>query len=157
MDISSLTSSITGQIDQANASREAGNLERAMNSATSDDAGKRFEAMLGTMLAKEMRKGLDEGFFGKGPGADSFSSWLDEYVGRTMAEQGTLGTGSLVKQYVSEVEGAAQAQAVNELEGAEASTTRTYQPLDSEQYSPLLESGFAPLEGEGFQSLEPKS
>jgi len=105
MDISSLNSSIAGQIDQANASREASMLERAAGSASDKDAGKQFEAMLGTMLAKEMRKGLDEGFFGKGPGADSFSSWLDEYVGRVMAEQGTLGTGSLVKQYVAEVEG----------------------------------------------------
>ena len=105
MDISSLNSSIAGQIDQANASREASALERAANSPSDKDAGAAFEAMLGTMLAKEMRKGLDEGFFGKGPGADSFSGWLDEFVGRVMAEQGTLGTGSLVKQYVAEVEG----------------------------------------------------
>ena len=58
MDISSLTSSITGQIDQANASREASMLERAAGSASDKDAGKQFEAMLGTMLAKEMRKVL---------------------------------------------------------------------------------------------------
>ena len=103
MDISSLKASIAGKLDQANMSVGEGRLERAMNERSPEEAGKKFEAMLGTMLAKEMRKGLDEGFFGKGPGADSFSGWLDEYVGRVMAEQGTLGTGSLVRQYVAEV------------------------------------------------------
>ena len=106
MDINSLTASITGQLDQANLSVGQGKLERAINASSQEDAGKKFEAMLGTMLAKEMRKGLDEGFFGKGPGADSFSGWLDEYVGQVMAEQGTLGTGTMVNQYVSQVEGA---------------------------------------------------
>ncbi|MFT5285206.1 MAG: Rod binding domain-containing protein [Planctomycetota bacterium] len=106
MDINSLNASITGKLDQANLNVEKGNLQRAMNDASSKNAGDKFEAMLGTMLAKEMRKGLDEGFFGKGPGADSFSSWLDEYVGQVMAEQGTLGTGAMVNHYVSQVEDA---------------------------------------------------
>ncbi len=100
---------MAGRMDEVNASRELGNLQSAVSSSSPDEAGRKFEAMLGTMLAKEMRKGLDEGFFGKGPGADAFSSWFDEYVGRVMAEQGTLGTGSLVEQYVNDVEDAAAA------------------------------------------------
>lgn len=109
MDINSLNASISSKLDQANFSVGKGNLERAANSASSKNAGDKFEAMLGTMLAKEMRKGLDEGFFGKGPGADAFSGWLDEYVGQVMAEQGTLGTGAMVNQFVNEVEDAGRA------------------------------------------------
>ena len=67
--------------------------------ATPEEAGARFEAMLGTMLAKELRRGMDEGFFGSGPGADTFQSWLDDFVGRAMAERGALGTADLVRDF----------------------------------------------------------
>lgn len=56
-----------------------------------DDAVKGFEEIFSRMLASELRRGLGEGFFGSGPGAETFSSWLDEFVGKAIAERGTLG------------------------------------------------------------------
>ncbi len=97
MDVSSLQS--LPSTHEALTRMRAGELERAASSRTSTEAGKRFEAMLGTMLAREMRRGLDEGFFGDGPGADTFQAWLDDFVGRAMAERGALGTGELVKNF----------------------------------------------------------
>lgn len=55
------------------------------------DAAKGFEQIFARMLASELRKGLGEGFFGSGPGADTFSGWLDEFVGEAIAERGSLG------------------------------------------------------------------
>lgn len=68
-----------------------------------ESAGKHFESMFATMLVREMRSGLDEGFFGSGPGASTFSSWLDEHVGRVIAERGALGTGALVERFAAQV------------------------------------------------------
>ena len=36
---------------------------------------KKFEELIATMLIKELRKGLSEGFFGDGPGSDTFNGW----------------------------------------------------------------------------------
>jgi len=55
-----------------------------------DEAGSRLEALFGQLLAREMRRGLGEGFFGKGPGADTFEGWFDEHLGRQLAEAGAL-------------------------------------------------------------------
>jgi len=50
-----------------------------------DDAAKRFEELLATMLVREMRRGVEQGFFGEGAGADVFEGWLDEHLGRSLA------------------------------------------------------------------------
>lgn len=110
MELSGLNANLAGKLAEANAGREVSALARAARQEDPDEAGKEFEAMLGTMLAREMRRGLDEGFFGKGPGGDTFSSWLDEYIGRTMAERGTLGTGGLVKAFVANLAEGADAE-----------------------------------------------
>lgn len=58
-------------------------LERA---AAHADAGEKFEDLLATMLVKQMRQSLPEGFFGSGPGADSFGGWFDKVFGEAVGE-----------------------------------------------------------------------
>lgn len=84
-------------------------LERARSTDDGAVAGRKFEAMLGTMLAQEMRKGLEEGFFGTGPGAGTFGAWLDQFVGEAIADRGALGTGRLVENFAQRASDAAGA------------------------------------------------
>lgn len=53
-------------------------------------AAKKLQAVFTTLLVKEMRKSLPEGFFGEGPQGDIYSGWLDEHVGQSLAERDTL-------------------------------------------------------------------
>lgn len=76
------------------------------------EAARQFEALLATMLVKEMRAGLEEGFFGKGPGADSFSSMLDEHLGAELAKRPLFGMTELLEGHArARVEAAANAAA----------------------------------------------
>lgn len=56
----------------------------------SEKASKMFEELLATMLVREMRRGLGEGFFGSGAGSDVYEGWLDQHVGRSLAANGSL-------------------------------------------------------------------
>jgi len=60
-------------------------------------AAKQFEALIATMLVKEMRRSLPEGFFGSGPGADSFAGWMDKSIGDSLADTWQLGIAGMVK------------------------------------------------------------
>lgn len=78
--------------DAASLAQDAG-LERARAASGSGDpdkAAKMFEELLATLLVKEMRRGLEGGFFGAGPGADVYEGWLDQHVGQSLAETGAL-------------------------------------------------------------------
>lgn len=66
------------------------------------EAARQFEALLATMLVKEMRASLEEGFFGKGPGADTFSSMLDEKLGNELAEQELFGLKEMLEKVARE-------------------------------------------------------
>ena len=73
-------------------------LERLPDSGTDPAvAAKQFEALLATMLVKEMRQTLSEGFFGDGPGSDSFNGWLDKSIGDSLADSWDLDLAGLVK------------------------------------------------------------
>ncbi|MBL8863770.1 MAG: rod-binding protein [Planctomycetes bacterium] len=54
------------------------------------EAAARFEALLATMLVKEMRSSLSEGFFGSGSAGDVYGGWLDEHVGKSLADRDAL-------------------------------------------------------------------
>lgn len=54
-------------------------------------AAAQFERLLSTLLFKEMRRGLSEGFFGAGTGADVYEGWLDEHLGNALSEGRGLG------------------------------------------------------------------
>ena len=84
---------------------QAGGIERGLArlSAMGDDANpaeaaEMFESLLATMLVKEARRSLgDGGFFGKGPGADVFSGWLDQHVGQALADGWDLDLAGMVR------------------------------------------------------------
>lgn len=70
--------------------------------ARHEEAGKKFEDLLATMLVKQMRQSLPEGFFGSGPGADSFGGWFDKVFGEAIGDSldiaGMVRTGLDAKQ-----------------------------------------------------------
>lgn len=56
----------------------------------SADTARKFQAVFTTMLVKEMRRGLESGFFGEGSSGDIYSGWLDDRVGQVMANRDAL-------------------------------------------------------------------
>lgn len=75
--------------------------QRASELARSDrteDAAQRFEELLATVLVKELRRALPDGLFGQGPGADVFEGWFDEHLGKSLARDGALGLGEIVRE-----------------------------------------------------------
>ena len=65
--------------------------KRAAENGGVEEAAEGFERLRATMLVREMRRSLPEGFFGSGPGADTFEGWLDEHLGAALAEGNALG------------------------------------------------------------------
>ena len=99
MDLSSLQG--LGHVGQVNGDALLKGAEEAQDSALHGDAKEaaaKFEALLATTLMKEMRKALPEGgFFGKTSGSDVFNGWMDEHLGRALAESGALDLAGLIK------------------------------------------------------------
>ena len=73
--------------------RAAGSLAR-----TPADAAKSFEAMFATLLVKEMRRALPEGFFGGGTDGDVYAGWLDQTLGEAIAKSGALRLSEKVRE-----------------------------------------------------------
>ena len=89
-----------------------GRISRVERGAEAPDvAAKEMESLFATLLVTEMRKGLGEGFFGTGKGADTFNGWFDEQLGASIADQGNLGIGAQVKESIIRQQAAAAAQA----------------------------------------------
>lgn len=65
-------------------------------------AAKKFEALFATLLVKEMRKALPDGFFGEGSDGDIYSGWLDQHLGEAIAKRGGLHIAPMVEQSLAE-------------------------------------------------------
>jgi Rod binding domain-containing protein len=84
---------MAARASDAVASAQGADLERARAASGSGDpakAAKMFEELLATMMVREMRRGLEGGFFGSGSGSDVYEGWLDQHVGKSLAETGAL-------------------------------------------------------------------
>lgn len=79
--------------------------------AKAKDVPEQFSKLLATMLVKEMRQALPEGFFGGGAGADIFEGWLDEHVGAALAARDGLHMEALIESSVRVKVDAAKAKA----------------------------------------------
>ncbi len=77
--------------------RELGALAPDASESAHQDTAARFEALIATMLVKEMRKSLPDGFFGSGPGSDVFNGWLDDTLGRDLATNWHIDLAGMVK------------------------------------------------------------
>jgi Rod binding domain-containing protein len=80
----------TAQADQL--AKSAAALATKAKGGKADAAGvpRQFSKLLATMLVKEMRRALPEGFFGDGAGSDIFDGWLDEHMGSALTDRDGL-------------------------------------------------------------------
>jgi len=65
-------------------------LQTSLRGAKPAEAARKFEALFASLLVKEMRQTLSQGFFGEGPQADVYAGWLDQFVGDAIARDGGL-------------------------------------------------------------------
>lgn len=78
-----------------------------------------IESLFATLLVSEMRKGLGDGFFGGGAGADTFNGWFDEEIGSSMASTGSLGLADDVRESLIRDKAAKDAEALRKgMEGS---------------------------------------
>lgn len=73
---------------------EAGKSENASRQQL-ESLGKEFESVFVSMLLKEMRQSLDEGFFG-GEETDSFGGMFDLFVGQHISQTSPLGIANML-------------------------------------------------------------
>ena len=71
-------------------SRSVEDLARKARGGDAERVPQAFSKLLATMLVREMRQALPEGFFGEGAGSDVFEGWLDEHVGAALAARDGL-------------------------------------------------------------------
>ncbi len=88
--------SVQGDQSLARAKRMA-ELAANADNAEVEQVSEEFSALLGTMLVKELRKALPDGFFGKGPGSDIMEGWMDEHIGRTLSDGWDLDIAGMVR------------------------------------------------------------
>ena len=72
-------------------------LERQLSSTEPAEAAEKMEALFATLLVRELRRALPEGFFGKSAGADTFEGWFDQHLGQALADSGALDLAGQVK------------------------------------------------------------
>ena len=76
---------------------ELGNLESLATQGKESEAAQAFESLFASMLVKEMRSSVDGGFFGEGPGAETYGEWFDKEMGASIAADGGLGLAGVLK------------------------------------------------------------
>ena len=85
-----------------------------------DTAAREFERLLSTMLVKQMRSTLKDGFFPSGPGNDAYNGWFDEAIGNSLADSGTMGLLGQLKAQLGGVSDALNAEATVVQEAGDA-------------------------------------
>lgn len=76
---------------------EIARLRADQGAGDSKAASERFETYFATQLVKEMRSGLQSGFFGEEAGSDTYSSWFDDFVGQSLAKSGAFDLSRLIE------------------------------------------------------------
>ncbi len=73
------------------------NAERLGKQEDVSKAAKEFEKLMATLLVKEMRSSLKDGFFPSGPGNDTYNAWFDEKIGESLSRSDSLGLAGQLK------------------------------------------------------------
>ncbi len=110
------------------ASRVTGNLTNGRISRVGNGNGesepaavaREMESLFATLLVTELRKGLGEGFFGSGPGADTFNGWFDEQIGASLASRSSLGLADQIQDSITRQQQAQAAQILRQQGEGEA-------------------------------------
>ena len=92
---------ITKTTDTSQTDARLDRIQRAQANAEDDQVAREVEGLFTQILVKELRKGLGEGFFGQGVGADTFEGWLDEHLGESLAKDGVLDLAGMIKTNLS--------------------------------------------------------
>ena len=95
-------------------------LERQLTSAEPHEAAEKMEALFATLLVRELRRALPDGFFGKSAGADTFEGWFDQHLGQALADSDALGLAGQIKVSLEMKLGAEEAEAEAESDAADA-------------------------------------
>lgn len=89
-------------------------LERAAANDREELVAREMEGLFSQMFVKELRRGLGDGFFGQGAGADTFEGWLDEQLGDSLARDGVLDLVGRIKASFDRTAGREAAQGAEE-------------------------------------------
>jgi Rod binding domain-containing protein len=90
LDIQAAASVAGAQIDRLAQGAKSLAAKSKGDAKSSAEVPGQFSKLLATMLVKEMRQALPEGFFGEGTGSDIFDGWLDEHLGAALAQRDGL-------------------------------------------------------------------
>jgi hypothetical protein len=74
-------------------------LEQAADGERPEEAQKRFEEYFSTLMVKELRRGLGEGFFGSGAGSDTYDAWMDDFLGQSLAKSGAVDLSGMLEGF----------------------------------------------------------
>ena len=88
------------------------------------EAAAQMERLFATLLVKEMRKALPNGFFGKSAGADIFEGWFDQHLGESISKNDALDLASSIRLSIERKEARAERE---QAEHMAANTHRTEQ------------------------------
>jgi Rod binding domain-containing protein len=72
----------------------------APGTADTAQTAKKLESVFATLLVKEMRRSLSDGFFGDGAAGDIYSGWLDDHVGDALADTDALHMREMIERSV---------------------------------------------------------
>jgi Rod binding domain-containing protein len=106
MDVNSLSSSFpaASSFDALTASQLGSDFDPSRlaelgkgGNAEAAEAAERLEGLFASMLVKEMRSSLSDGFFGEGSSGDIYGGWFDEHVGKSLARDGALNLAGMIK------------------------------------------------------------
>lgn len=90
LDIQAAASVAGAQIDRLAQGAKSLAAKSKGDAKSAAEVPEQFSKLLATMLVKEMRQALPEGFFGEGTGSDIFDGWLDEHLGSALAQRDGL-------------------------------------------------------------------
>ena len=90
LDIQAAASVAGAQIDRLAQGAKSLAAKSKGDAQSAAEVPEQFSKLLATMLVKEMRQALPEGFFGEGTGSDIFDGWLDEHLGAALAQRDGL-------------------------------------------------------------------
>jgi len=106
---------VTGSLTNGRISR----IENGSDESEPAAVAREMESLFATLLVTELRKGLGEGFFGSGPGADTFNGWFDEQIGSSLASRSSLGLADQIQDSILREQQARAAEIIRQQQAGE--------------------------------------